>query len=63
MMHYPVLNRVVDGTQYYLQKNNFLIRSATHSEMRKLSAREFLETAQNTFGLDAGLVEAAIKLF
>jgi len=62
MMQYPVLNRVLNGTQYYLQKNNLMIRTATASEMRKLQTGEMLVVAQTMFGLPRGLVEEAMGI-
>jgi arylamine N-acetyltransferase len=59
MMRYPVLNRVKDGTQYYLQKNNLLIRTADSGEMRKLSDAELRDAAVEIFGLPRGLVDTA----
>src|SRR5690606_8074901 len=60
MMRYPVLNRVKDGTQYYLQKNNLLIRTADEGTMRKLSPDEVRAAAVDLFGLPRGLVEEAL---
>lgn len=62
MMRYPVLNRVKDGTQYYLQKNNLLIRSAEAGEMRKLSDAEVRRAAVELFGLPRALVEEAMGI-
>jgi arylamine N-acetyltransferase len=62
MMAYPVLNRVVGGTQYYLQKSNLLIRTADSGEMRKLTAREVQAAAVELFGLPRGLVEEALGI-
>jgi hypothetical protein len=62
MMSYPVLNRVKDGTQYYLQKNNLLVRTAESGSMRKLSPAEVRAAAVEIFGLPRGLVEEALGL-
>jgi arylamine N-acetyltransferase len=62
MMGYPVLNRVKDGTQYYLQKNNLLVRTAEAGEMRKLAPAEVRAAAVDLFGLPRGLVEEALGL-
>jgi arylamine N-acetyltransferase len=62
MMRYPVLNRVLDGTQYYLQKNNLLIRSERAGEMRKLNDAEVRTAARDLFGLPADLVDEAFGL-
>jgi hypothetical protein len=62
MMKYPVLNRVKDGTQYYLQKNNLLIRTVESGEMRKLSPREVRDAAVEIFGLPRGLADEALGI-
>ncbi len=62
MMRYPVLNRVVDGTQYYLQKNNLLVRTALSGEMRALTPAEVRAAAVEIFGLPRDLVEEALAL-
>jgi arylamine N-acetyltransferase len=60
MMGYPVLNRVVGGTQYYLQKNNLLVRTAEGGTMTKLSPEEVRRAATELFGLPRELVEEAM---
>lgn len=62
MMRYPVLNRVKDGTQYYLQNNNLLVRTTEAGEMRKLAPEEVRAAAVEIFGLPRGLVEEALGL-
>jgi arylamine N-acetyltransferase len=62
MMGYPVLNRVREGTQYYLQKNNLLVRGAETSEMRKLTDAEVRAVAHELFGLPRELVEEALGI-
>lgn len=62
MMRHPVLNRVKDGTQYYLQKNNLLIRTAEGGEMRRLTPAEVRAAAVELFGLPRGLVEEALGI-
>ena len=66
MMNHPVLNRVKDGTQYYLQKDNLLIRTAasgiTTGAMRKLSPAELRDAAVDLFGLPRGLVNEALGI-
>jgi hypothetical protein len=62
MMGYPVLNRVKDGTQYYLQKRNLLVRTAEGSEMRKLGREEMLEVLGGTFGIPEALAKEALDI-
>lgn len=62
MMDHPVLNRVQDGTQYYLQKNNLMVRTTEGSTMRALSPAEVRAAATDLFGLPRGLVEEAMGI-
>jgi hypothetical protein len=62
MMRYPVLNRVRDGAQYYLQKRSLLVRSPEGGSMRKLSRPELLEALQVTFGIPGNLGREAIEI-
>lgn len=62
MMHYPVLNRVMDGVQYYLQKRSLLIRSAEGGVMRKLGQEEMQEVLGVTFGIPKGLAQSALEI-
>ena len=59
MMGYPVLNRLKDGTQWYLQKRSLLVRTPEGSEMRKLSREEMLETLGSVFGISDALAREA----
>jgi len=62
MMRYPVLNRVHNGVQYYLQKSSLLIRSPDGGEMKKLTQAEVREAACGLFGLPPELVDEALRL-
>lgn len=62
MMGYPVLNRVKNGVQYYLQKRSLLVRTAEGGEMRKLDATELRAALMGTFGMPEGLVRAALDV-
>jgi arylamine N-acetyltransferase len=62
MMGYPVLNRIVDGTQYYLQKRSLLVRKPDGSEMRKLGREEMLEALGRHFGIPEGLSREALDI-
>jgi hypothetical protein len=62
MMRYPVLNRVRDGAQYYLQKRSLLIRTAEGSEMRKLGREELFQALGATFGIPEGLAREAMAV-
>lgn len=62
MMGYPVLNRLRDGDQYYLQKRSLLVRTPTTSEMRKLGREELLETLEGVFGIPGGLAREALDI-
>lgn len=62
MMKHPVLNLVRDGTQYYLQKNNLLVRTAESGTMTRLTPEQVRTAAVELFGLPRGLVEEALRL-
>ena len=62
MMRYPVLNRVRDGAQYYLQKRSLLVRTAERSEMRKLGREELFHALGATFGIPEDLARAGMDV-
>jgi hypothetical protein len=62
MMRYPVLNRLKDGAQYYLQKRSLLVRTPEGGEMRKLGREEMLETLGVTFGIPEALAREALAV-
>jgi arylamine N-acetyltransferase len=62
MMGYPVLNRLQDGVQHYLQKRSLLTRTPAGSKMRKLSREEMMEVLGSTFGIPEALAREAIGI-
>lgn len=62
MMTYPVLNRVTNGVQYYLQKRNLLIRGNGESQMIRLSEEQWHSAVQNYFGVSDVLASAALGI-
>ncbi|MDB5104233.1 MAG: hypothetical protein JWP91_1922 [Fibrobacteres bacterium] len=62
MMRYPVLNKVRDGVQYYLQKRSLLVRTAEGGEMRKLDQAGMMEALQVTFGIPGDLAREALAV-
>jgi hypothetical protein len=62
MMRYPVLNRVKDGSQFYLQKRSLLVRTPEGGEMRKLDQAGMMETLQGTFGIPEALAREALAV-
>jgi arylamine N-acetyltransferase len=62
MMGYPVLNRIKDGNQYYLQKRSLLVRTPGSSDMRKLGREEMLEAVEGVFGIPGGLAREALEI-
>jgi arylamine N-acetyltransferase len=62
MMRYPVLNRVRDGAQFYLQKRSLMVRTEAGSEMRKLTREELFRTLGATFGIPEGLAREAMAV-
>ena len=62
MMGYPVLNRVKDGGQFYLQKRSLLVRTPEGGEMRKLDREEMRKALRVTFGIPEDLVREALAV-
>ena len=73
MMGYPVLNRVRDGVQYYLQKRSLLVRGPERGRagdsragagggLRKLARAELMEVLGVTFGIPEGLAGQALDI-
>ncbi|HLP40517.1 MAG TPA: hypothetical protein VK465_03335 [Fibrobacteria bacterium] len=62
MMGYPVLNRLAEGTQYYLQKRSLLVRTAEGSEMRKLDEAGMRTALAEIFGIPEGLAREALDI-
>lgn len=62
MMHYPVLSRISQGQQLYLQKNHFLIRSRHHTQSQELAPSQLPDIIQTHFGLNSGLVNQALNI-
>lgn len=62
MMGYPVLNRVKDGVQYYLQKRSLLVRTPEGGDMRKLDEAGLRAALIGVFGMPDDLVRAALDV-
>lgn len=62
MMAYPVLNRLREGTQYYLQKRSLLVRTAEGGVLRKLGPDELFQALRTTFGIPDGLAREAMAV-
>ena len=62
MMAYPVLNRIREGTQYYLQKRSLLIRTPEGGRMRKLEEGELRLVLEGTFGIPGALAREALEV-
>ena len=62
MMGYPVLNKLHNGTQYYLQKNSWIQRTREGSVMEKISRDRFKELAVSVYGLSDSLVNTYLEV-
>ncbi len=62
MMNYPVLNKVTNGVQYYLQKRNLMIRDSEGSKMLRLSEEQWKAAAQKYFGVSEALAQSALGI-
>lgn len=61
MMDYPVLTRLQDGTQLYLQKRSFIRRDAGGSTLVRLNRAALVKVAEKEFGMERDTVEAALE--
>jgi hypothetical protein len=62
MMRYPLLTRVVEGSQLYLQDARLQIRTAAGVERRGVMEGELPRLIQERFGLQAELVSRALAV-
>ena len=62
MMQYPLLSRVLNQRQVYLQSNRLQVRSHTDVRRRELSKEEVARCAANDFGIDRTVVEKAMAV-
>lgn len=62
MMSYPVLSKIADGKQLYLQKNHLLIRSKDSSVRQELDPSQLGQTIHQHFDLHHTIVSEALNL-
>lgn len=62
MMNYPVLNRLNNGVQYYLQKNMLIERSRMGSLRTEIDPANLANLIHEKFGLDYDQVQETLKL-
>lgn len=60
MMRYPVLSRVVEGRQLYLQKRHILVRGRDGAQRRELTPDALAGEIARAFGVDADVVARAL---
>jgi arylamine N-acetyltransferase len=61
MMRYPVVSLFSEGTQFYLQKDQLLIRSGTESRRVRLSREQIIEELSTKLGIDSPIVAKALS--
>lgn len=61
MMQYPVLSKIVQGKQFYLQKQSLLIRSKDATERRDVEPDKMAETIHRVFGMDVTLINESLR--
>ncbi|MBL8824787.1 MAG: arylamine N-acetyltransferase [Planctomycetia bacterium] len=62
MMKYPVLSKIIDDKQMYLQKNHLLIRTKGESQRQEIEPGKMPETITTIFGIHPSLVVDALNL-
>lgn len=62
MMKYPVLSKIIDDKQMYLQKNHLLIRSKKESQRLEIEPEKLPDTIASIFGIQLSLVSDALNL-
>lgn len=62
MMKYPVLSKIINNKQMYLQKNHLLIRSKEESQRLEIEPGKISETITTIFGIHPSLVADALNL-
>ncbi len=60
MMQYPVLSRIVNGQQFYLQKQQLMIRGRSGTQQVKIAPEELPKTIQHYFAIDPVLAKQAL---
>ncbi|MFT3879834.1 MAG: arylamine N-acetyltransferase [Gemmatales bacterium] len=62
MMRYPVLSKIVENKQFYLQKQSLLIRSRESTERIDVEPDKIAETIQNVFGIHPSVVDESLRV-
>ncbi len=62
MMSYPVLSRIVGGTQVYFQKRHLMVRSGDDSTRREVTADDLVTELAREFGIAPALVAKALAV-
>lgn len=62
MMKYPVLSKIINDKQLYLQKNHLLIRSKDESQRQEIEPGNMSEAITTNFGIHPSLVADALNL-
>jgi len=61
MMQYPVLSKIAQGKQFYLQKQSLLIRSKDTTERIDIDPDKMAETIHQVFGMDMALINESLR--
>ncbi len=62
MMRYPVLTRILEDRQHYLQKNRFKVRDRSSIEKSELSRDELVEHIHRHFGISRQVAARALEI-
>lgn len=62
MMRYPVLSKIAEGKQFYLQKQSLLIRSKESTERIDVEPDKIADTIQTVFGIHPSVVGESLRV-
>lgn len=62
MMRYPVLSKIVENKQFYLQKQSLLIRSRESTERIEVEPDKIADTIQSVFGIHPSVVRESLQM-
>lgn len=62
MMRYPVLSKIAQGKQFYLQKQSLLIRSRDVTKRVDVQPDKMAETIHRVFGMDMAVINESLRV-
>ena len=62
MMQYPVLSKIAQGKQFYLQKQSLTIRSKETTERIDIEPDKMVDTIHQVFGMDITVINESLRV-